>query len=338
MFNHTGKAGFRLFSVEPQSPFLNLYLFISIADKFAVPVFFMISGALLLRKVESFSTVYKRRFLKMLAILFLTSVVYQIYYCTRDNQVFQMAAFFRRFYSKNFSVALWYLYAYLGILTVLPFFQKLAHQMTVQDFLYMAGLFILLTGIRPIVEYRLWHGELAMNSIFQRWTTFISDTTGGRSVVFLFLGYFLEHVLPERHYTVKNALVGVLLSVLAIGVCCYITVYKAKFTGIQKSVEMFHMNLTVIPACTIYFCAKLFFKRIHVSPRTENIIYYLGGTVFGIFLLEGILRRETQFVFKALEPSLGTMSATFVWIFCALVLGIVVTSLLKKIPLIKRYI
>ncbi len=340
MFNHTGKAGYVLFSVKQNSPFFYFYLFLSFAVRFAVPVFCMISGALLLRKEESFSTVYRKRFLRMLIILIAISVVYQIYYCTRDNQVFQMAVFFKRLYSKNFSTALWYLYAYLGFLTVLPFFQKLAHQMTVQDFLYMGGMYILLAGIIPIAEYRLWQGSLAISSNFLRWTTFTLNLNWGNSVVFFFLGYFFEHVLSEKYYTVKNAFFGVLLTVLVIFICCYMTMYKAKVTGVcdQKASETFHNALMVIPTCTIYFCVKLFFKKVNVSVRVENIICYLGGTIIGVFLLEGILRRETRFVFKTLEPSVKTLPATLVWLFCALVLGIVVTSILKKIPLIKRYI
>ncbi len=68
MFNHTDKNGFFFFTVAQASPFYGLYLFISIACKFAVPLFYMVSGALLLKKEESIGVVYKKRFLRMLII------------------------------------------------------------------------------------------------------------------------------------------------------------------------------------------------------------------------------------------------------------------------------
>lgn len=79
MFNHTGTNGFFLFSVAKGSRLYWPYMFISIACKFAVPLFYMVSGALLLNKEESISVVYKKRFSRMLIILVVVSALYKLY-------------------------------------------------------------------------------------------------------------------------------------------------------------------------------------------------------------------------------------------------------------------
>ena len=51
LFNHTGSKGFAIFTtVAPQSVSYWIYLFGAIFIKIAVPIFFMISGALLLER------------------------------------------------------------------------------------------------------------------------------------------------------------------------------------------------------------------------------------------------------------------------------------------------
>ena len=62
IFNHSQQRGYFLFSAYPQnSPEFWLYMALSVFCKFSVPMFFAISGALLLTKDESLSVIYKKR-------------------------------------------------------------------------------------------------------------------------------------------------------------------------------------------------------------------------------------------------------------------------------------
>lgn len=60
IFNHTGEKGFLLYTIARDSVLYEFYLFSSIACKVAVPLFWMISGALLINKEESISVIYKK--------------------------------------------------------------------------------------------------------------------------------------------------------------------------------------------------------------------------------------------------------------------------------------
>ena len=81
IFNHTGAigGGFELFIDQPLGSLRYwLYLLISICCKFAVPIFFMISGALLLARNEPIKVVLKKRLLPICIALLVFSFGYYL--------------------------------------------------------------------------------------------------------------------------------------------------------------------------------------------------------------------------------------------------------------------
>ncbi len=335
MFNHTGVNGFFLFPLATGSKLFPLYIFMSIFCKFAVPLFFMISGALLLgRENESVAEVWRKRILRMVVILIGISIVYQVYNCVRKGDTFVLSTFLKTLYSSRMSTALWYMYAYIAMLMMLPLLRRMAKGMNVQEYVYLAIMSIIFVGVIPILEYRIGQNSVTMYSYLKG---ALFTTT---NMVYFLMGYFFEHVLPEKYYTWKNAAIGIILSLIAIGVCCYMTVYRADVTGVcnESSSQQFHNCLIAIPTYTIYFCIKLFFMRKDIPVKVQHIILTLGGTTFGIYLLEGILRQETKPIFTMLKPVIHTMPACLIWILAAFILGVVVTSIIKKIPVIGKYI
>ena len=334
MFNHTGQNGFFLFSIAQKSPLYWFYLFMSIACKFAVPLFYMVSGSLLLKKEESIGAVYKKRFLRMLIILIVTSVFYAIYDFIKTGTPFELTSFLKTLYSSRASTALWYLYSYLAILMMLPLLRKLARNLVLNEYIYLAAMSLLFVGIIPILQYRLILDEVTINS-YLRGALFTTT-----SIVYFMMGYFFEYVLPEKYYTVKNAVIGLILSVICIAICCYMTNFRAEITGecIESVSQVFHNSLIAIPTYTIYFSGKLFFMKKQIPQKIQKVICLVGSTTFGIYLLERMLRTETKVVFTTLRPMIRTMPACLIWIAVAFLLGFVITLVLKKIPIIGRYI
>lgn len=81
IFNHMLEKGFFLFSMYPQKSVQYwFYMMIAVFCKFSVPLFFAISGALLIGKEESIKELYKKRVLKMVIVLVLFSLLYKKYY------------------------------------------------------------------------------------------------------------------------------------------------------------------------------------------------------------------------------------------------------------------
>ncbi len=119
--NHTNSGIFLSTTPQNLTWFVSLtYFFIS---KIAVPIFFMISGYLLLNKIDSYKKCLQR-IIRIVTALIGCGFIYAIYntYYMNPNPSFISAI--KRFlavYITSPSNALWYLYTYLGILFMLPF-------------------------------------------------------------------------------------------------------------------------------------------------------------------------------------------------------------------------
>jgi surface polysaccharide O-acyltransferase-like enzyme len=334
MFNHTGTMGFFLFSIARSSKLYWLYMFMSIACKVAVPVFFMISGALLLGKEESIKDIFIKRIFRFIIILIAISTLYRVYDCILYNGEFSLIGCFKMIYSSKASTALWYLYSYIGMLMMLPFLRKMVRLMKITDYLYLAAGHICLVGIIPILQYYLSAGTWSLSGYFSS----VLFTTS--NIFFVITGYFVENVLNKKYFNWKNAITLIILSILSIVISCLMTQYQANLTGelSEGYSQSFHGSLTAIPAFTMYYCSKMLFTKIKTGTRVRKFIQFAGSTTFGVFLLERILRERLVFIFNDLQPIIHAMPACLLFILACLVVGTAIVAVLKKIPIIRKYI
>lgn len=96
------------------------------------PLFFMVSGALILHKKESFRRIFQHRILRILIVMVILSILIVTLIPDSDS-----------FLKTFFSGLNWYLYAYIGYLLMLPFLRILVNHMTRKDM----RLFFILTAI-----------------------------------------------------------------------------------------------------------------------------------------------------------------------------------------------
>ena len=142
LYNHTGTRGYVLFTIAQGSPLYWSYLFFSIFIKINVPVFSMISGALLLPRQESAGQVAYRRITRFTAALVLCSMVGYLYQLHLDLSKFSLEYFFRTLYSNRLTNASWYLYAYLAFLVALPLLQSFAKSLSYKQYIYMIEVYL----------------------------------------------------------------------------------------------------------------------------------------------------------------------------------------------------
>ena len=101
VYLHTGKYGVQVYAYSTSAIERALgYFFAIITSEVPVPLFFMISGALLLEKEESLSQLFQKRILKILFILlFFCYVPIQKLY--RSLSIFSLGIYFHFFYRAN---------------------------------------------------------------------------------------------------------------------------------------------------------------------------------------------------------------------------------------------
>lgn len=341
VFNHTWTSGYMLYSAVGRSyRYYYPLLFLSILCKIAVPVFFMISGALLLGREESYRELYAKRVARMVIVLLLFSFVEYCYKLAMGAgsagaalraivNGFHPADFFRGIYSEEQAAAYWYLYAYLAFLVMLPLLRRMVRTMRAADYGYLAVLQLVIVGVLPIMEYLLWGGEYTLQKDFN----IVFVTTAG--VFYPLMGYALEHVIEERRYTGKNVLILAAAGIIAIVICSVLTTNRMQATG-EKTAEVFHNSLIALPACAAYFTAKFLCGKYNLPDPVKRFAAEAGSTVFGIMLLDDILRKELNGIFEYLKPGAGIFPACFVWVTAVVLLGAVLSWVLKRIPGVKR--
>ena len=333
LFNHTNTNGFVLFTVSRTSALYPLYLFIAIFIKVAVPLFFMSSGALLLNKEESLRVLFKKRFLKFLIVLFFASVIAYLYNCLRlKPQKLSVLYFFKQLYSSRLNVALWYLYAYLAFILMLPFLRKLAKNMSNREYLLMFVLYGLFRCL-AIFEFLVWKGTITHNKDF--FLFIITDY-----IFYPLMGYYIEYRTQEKDINGKRLFGMLITSFFSIVICSVMTHYRCMWLKEWKesTCQTYFTTLIFLPTITVFCGAKYVFLRFKHSVRLQKILTNVSSTTFGIYLIEQICRTETKPIFDFLKPYIHTLPACLIWIFCACLFGGCITFLVKKIPIIKDYI
>lgn len=332
LFNHTGTKGFVFFTVAKESKIYWFYMFMAIAIKVAVPLFLMISGALLLGKNESLKEILQKRVLKFLLVMLAGSLCVYVHKAFDGSiAVFSLKDLGERLYIGNVTSAYWYFYAYTAFLLLLPFLRKMCQNMSNREFEYMIWLYLLMQIFEVLQLYALIGLHFNENFAF-----FITE----KIIFYPMLGYYVENRLKESAYSGKKLWMLTGISFLVICLCCLMTQrYCILFdrwdeVGCQKYFQM----LIFIPSVTLYMVSKVCFMKYKVAGWVEHIIVIAGSCSFGIFLLERIYRAETQWIYEKLCTIIHPYAACILWIGCAWLFGCAVTVVLKKIPVIKRYI
>ena len=335
IFNHTGNNGFFLFSVSGKSIWTPVYLFCSIACKIAVPLFWMISGSLLLGKEEPIKTVYRKRVLRMVIVLAVFSFIQYLYNLLflGQSDIGGIVYFLNRLYTNKWATAYWYIYAYIGILIVLPVLRKLIANMEEKDYKYLFTISILANGAIPIVQYLAGKGQWTLNSR-------VFENLLSMNVVYFIAGYYFGKVIKKESMTIKKALIFLFVGGIAIAISCFMTKFQIAQTGsaLEKDAQMFHNSLSIFPTCAVFYTMRFWFDHIRISNRMTKILSALGGATFGVMLIENIMRNQLKPMFESLKVHIHIFPACMVWVLCAWGAGTIITFIMKQIPGLKKII
>ena len=161
LYNHTGERGFTRYETA-QGPAQGAYLALAVLDTIAVPLFFMISGALLLGREEPLRACLQKRVLRYVLVLVGASTAIYVYICRTDLSVMNRTDYLRGLYDGRITTSYWFLYAYLGYLLGLPLLRKLARAMTERDFLYITVLMGVMNALSAL-QWFCFDGGFALN-------------------------------------------------------------------------------------------------------------------------------------------------------------------------------
>lgn len=331
IFNHTSSRGYLLFADRMDSVLYFPYMAVSVLCKVAVPIFFMISGALLLPKQETLAELFSKRILRMVVILVLISVPYYVW--LHSSQGLDLPNFFTYIYCNSASTSLWYLYSYIALLLMMPFLRSMVKGMKEKDFLYLIVGYVLVSGVIPCLEFCLWKTDMPLHKSFDP-VLFMTP-----NIFYALVGYYLEHVLDLGKISRKCLLLGAVLCVVTLGITCFFTHCQAQMLGDcdTEQQELFFNCFICFPAMMLYVIMKQACNKVR-NERIQKLLPIYGDAVFGIYLIEKFARALTGAVYVVVQPILGSFTASIFWVFASFSLSFLVVFILKHTPIIKKIV
>lgn len=337
IFNHTGPNGYFLFSFYPFAtmPYF-AYMFCTVISKIDVPLFLILTGALLLRKDMEPKKIASKIGRMLIVLLIFTAVFYIRLHILKYSDTFTVGDFFVRLYKGDIIIPYWYVYAYISFLLAFPFLRAMVKSLPENAYKYLIGLAILFVGIIPCTEYRLSAGTVTLNQYGKIGWLFTNI------VLFPLIGYYLENIVDISKVNKKHILISCLVAFLGASISCYMTYYKHRITGICTEVEtQDFLDLFTVPICiAVFLLIKCLCTKVTFPNWINKIIISIGNCSFGIYLTHMAVI-ESKFIsnlLTKLTEVLGFNCMISIWLLCLLTMLIcyVITFVLKLIPGLKK--
>ena len=293
----------------------------------SVPLFFMISGALLLDRTEDIQNVFSKRILRFSIVLISISVIQWLIAYSFDESISIKSVFFGIIGAKSIPHvnfwALWFLYVYIIVLIFLPFLQHLAKALPNSAYIYLIILHFIIACCIPSIHNIAGNGnsDIFLYKITPFYKAESFPCTPIYASFYLLLGYYSEHRL--RYSKKPIVILAVLSSIILVSY------------PILKQFS-YSYEFVSIPCIFIYATTKYLWKKWNI--QNEKLWLTLGGAAFSVMLTENIFRLFAQPHIEKLIPcdnkflSLSIV-VILTWITC-LTIGVA----LKRIPIVNRFI
>ena len=329
IYNHTSEKGYFLYAFDAPLVLRIIYIMAGALVAVAVPIFFMISGTLLIPKEESIGDLYKKRVLRMVIVLVLFSVLQYAYQVVFDGVDLSVRYFLVHTITETIIPQYWYLYTYLAYLICLPLLRKMALNMKDKEYKYLFGAFLIMEGAIAAIVFLLNVGDM---------TSFLAVPFFNRVIVYPLLGYYMDNKVPEEKYNSKGVLKWIGLMIIVLVFVVAMTLYRdlpyEEFTTWDKG--LFTTGFTLILDAGVFYIMKFLFKGRTVKKGLATFITAVGSTVFGIYLIENIIRDRTIFIYDFISGVLGKFLGAWLWCLIVLIIGAVIIYIVKLIPGVKK--
>jgi surface polysaccharide O-acyltransferase-like enzyme len=296
-------------------------------SKPAVPLFLMVSGALLLKRPQTIQKTFKRVW-RVLVILVIFSIIYYLVFTANDAWSF--SGFFAAFLNGEITTPLWYLYMYAAMLLLTPVLSLLVQNMSVKIFAYLAVLVLFANGAVPLIEH---YSGLSISNDFT--APFFSVY-----IVIYLGGYYLHSSdsawLKQRSVILGAAVIGiVLLALLVVGTYAQFAAGGIAATRLLDNPQ----NILIAPlAFIIFYLCKSAFSDRELPRIADFIISPMGACTFGVYLFHMYALFRLSDWLYIMAGVIPPLLAAIVFQVFLLVLCTIPTYLLRKIPIVEKYL
>ena len=296
--------------------------------RFGVPVFVMISGALFLssRKIIDVKRLWRKNILRLFVVYVVWCVTYGCVHYFSENAVFSFKPFVKSVLAGNYH--LWFIPMLLGIYALLPILRRCVMVSTKDNLLYFLILFFIFQIVFTTLSCLLAIEEL---------NAFLSSFTV--AIAFGYVGYF---VLGHYLYSVKLYSSFEKVAIYVLFPFCYVSnvilsTYLSRRAGqpVQDAIDSFGI-FTFFASISIFVFFTQVFRKIPPFGKSANMIRAISKSTLGIYLMH-LLVMESPCMLPAFQVLSPFASIPLVTILTFLI-SLVIATLLRKIPLVGKYI
>lgn len=241
-------------------------------SRWGVPVFIMVSGALLLPKDETLTSFYVKRFRRLVAPVIFWSIFFSIWFVLRETIKGKEVVYSDIFYNILSGLPhyhMWYLYMLIGLFMFLPFIRIIVNRFSFNELLLLTCLMLALSAGNWFYEY--FYGT--RSKIFLTW--FLSY------LPFVFIGYLIS---------ISNKVVNVHLLTLVFVLSVLATLFGTNFAllNFESSVGFYlytNLSVSVIPMSISVF---YIFKSLSSKLPDFNLLSNVSSLTLGIYLVHPV--------------------------------------------------
>jgi surface polysaccharide O-acyltransferase-like enzyme len=289
-----------------------------------VPLFVMISGALLLPKLADWREFYRKRFTRILIPMLIWSILFAYFWEWQTAGGKSVIEILFSVLNGPTYYHLWYFYMLVGLYLIAPFIQVLIQHLSKQQLEFLLILWIVIRLLIPHLQFQLstWlHFQLGFGFQFN-----FPDLYLG----YFILGYYLRvYGLPFKIGSKGWLFFGVTVLQAALSASVY-----AK-SGTYQEFMIMPYSPTVLIQASLFFCWMNETKE----GTVPSWMRVLNACSFGIYLIHPLIIELMRIGYKGY--SLGARSMDTVlsipatWVI-TLIISVVSIYILMKIPYIRK--
>ncbi|WP_166922902.1 acyltransferase [Flavobacterium poyangense] len=275
--------------------------------RFCVPIFLMLTGALMLNKKYELNDFLKKKFSRIILPFLFWSFFYVLvalgneFFVRSEMPLLESGKLAFDLIRKGSSFHLWYIYMIIGIYLFIPILNKWIQHASEKEIQYFIAVwfFVLFIDQPVFSEFRL----------------FVDLTYFTGFLGYLVLGYYLS--VKAFKYDVKRLkLISVMLFLLGVSITIFGTYYLSEVENCFNEYFYGYLTLNVLIVSVGIFA---FFKNLKISnPILNQVINFINKYSYGIYLVHILVLRFLVYLgidYDFINPVLAIPLTTFLCLF-----------------------
>lgn len=293
----------------------------------AVPVFFMLTGATLMdyRKKYNTKTFFKKRILKTVVPFFIWSLIIIIwkYYTNRlEINDFSVVSILNIIFNNKQESVYWFFWALFAVYISMPILSLLTeskHRKTLWYLVIVSAIFNSIPLISQITKIN-WNGDFNF------------------PIACGYIGYVvLGYLISTQDINKRKRYIIYFLGIISLLIRYFGTYFLSRRDGVINKLFFSYLYFTALFLALAVF---VFIKNIHLNKifkteKTAKIISKISSCSFGIYLIHQIVM---TYEIKFLSVNTRSWEWRTIGAICTYIICLGVVYVIKKIPILKRIV